>query len=424
MAFAAGWDRLHRLTLRFADGRLERDYQASVLETRRRRQRAATRGGVAIFASMAALMPPLTGLPTWPLTAFFLVLTAGNLVAALLVERCRTTRQLDAVGIGIQLGSGTVILAAAVVIDGFSRYAAPAIMAQAVFAFGVSRHPFRNAVVISAGQTTQFLAFGIALGLAPSIFVDAFIVAAAVGGASFGTYLAERTDRRLFAQGLVVDDLHRRVNDLFHRYLAPEVADALIADPTRAELGGQEVEVSVLFADLTGFTAFSERVRPDQAVAMLNRAFGAAVPVVLGEGGTIVQFAGDAMVAIFNAPVRQADHAMRAARAALGLQRETRASSADRDDPRFRVGINTGPALVGNVGGAEFRNFTAIGDATNLAARLQTFAPPGSIVIGQRTRELLGGGAEVRSLGTPELKGKSLPVGAYELLAVRDAASG
>jgi class 3 adenylate cyclase len=424
VAFAPGWDRLHPLKLRFADARLERDYQASVLETRRRRQRAATRGGTAIFASLAVLMPPLTGLPLWPLTANLLLLAAANLVAALLVERCRTTRQLDAVGIGIQLGSGTLILTTTVIIELFTRYAAPAIMAQAVFAFGVSRHPFRNAVVISTGQTTQYLAFGIGLGLAPGVLVDGFILAAAVGGASFGTYLAERSDRRLFAQGLVVDDLHRRVNDLFHRYLAPEVADVLIADPTRAELGGQEVEVSVLFADLTGFTSFSERVRPDEAVAMLNRAFGAAVPIVLAEGGTIVQFAGDAMMAIFNAPVRQADHAMRAARAAIRLQRATRANSTGPDVPRFRVGLNTGPALVGNVGSAELRNFTAIGDTTNLAARLQTFAPPGSIAIGERTRELLGEVAEVQSLGTPELKGKSQPIGVYELLAVREAASG
>jgi class 3 adenylate cyclase len=231
-----------------------------------------------------------------------------------------------------------------------------------VFAFGVSRHPFRNAVLISVGQTGDYLAFAIALGLAPGVFLDGFILAAAVGGACAGTYVAERGERLLFAQGIALAQLHARVNDLFHRYLAPEVADALIADPGRAELGGEEVEVTVLFADLTGFTAFSERVSPSAAVSMLNAAFAAAVPVVLEEGGTIVQFSGDALMAIFNAPVRQCDHAHRAARAALRLQRET-ARQADADTPRFRVGLNTGPALVGNVGSAELRNFTAIGDS-------------------------------------------------------------
>jgi class 3 adenylate cyclase len=224
----------------------------------------------------------------------------------------------------------------------------------------------------------------------------------------------------LFAQGLVVDDLHRRVNDLFHRYLAPEVADALIAEPRLAELGGEEVEVTVLFADLTGFTTFSERVRPDEAVAMLNTAFAAAVPVILREGGTLIQFSGDALMAIFNAPVRQADHALRAARAALALQVETAAVRGDASTPQFRVGLNSGPALVGNVGSAELRTFTAIGDTTNLAARLQTFAPAGSVVVGQRTAGLLGDLAELRPLGTPDLKGKSVPVNVYELLAIRD----
>ena len=177
----------------------------------------------------------------------------------------------------------------------------------------------------------------------------------------------------------------------------------------------------MLFADLTGFTTFSERRSPNDVVAMLNEMFAAAVPTVLGEGGTIIQFAGDALMAIFNAPARQPDHALRAARAALGLQRAT-ASDGTADRPRFRVGLNTGPALVGNIGSAEMRNFTAIGDATNLAARLQTFAPPGSVVIGERTFAMIADVAECRPLGTPELKGKSVPVAAYELLGLRTTA--
>jgi class 3 adenylate cyclase len=152
---------------------------------------------------------------------------------------------------------------------------------------------------------------------------------------------------------------------------------------------------------------------------MLNAAFGAAVPAVLAEGGTIVQFAGDAMMVIFNAPARQPDHALRAARAALSLQAAVAGLARGPHEPRFRVGLNTGPALVGNIGSAELHNFTAIGDTTNLAARLQTFAPVGSVVVGERTRELLGSAAEVRPLAAIELKGKSAPVRAYELLAVR-----
>jgi class 3 adenylate cyclase len=145
---------------------------------------------------------------------------------------------------------------------------------------------------------------------------------------------------------------------------------------------------------------------------------------VLADGGTIVQFAGDAMVAIWNAPVRQPDHALRAARVALGMQRATARLAEDPDRPRFRVGLNTGPALVGNIGGAELQSFTAIGDAVNLAARLQTFAPPGSVVMGERTYELIADLVEVRPLGTPELKGKSVPVEVFELLGLVEARDG
>jgi len=419
-----GLDALDRRSLRFLDPGLERAYQEQAIEVRRRRQRMATFGGSIIFAALAVLAPMLAGLPVIPVTPVLLLLAASNLLAAVLVRYCRTLGQINAVGIGIQLSGGFLLLVLFTVTDTFERFAVPALMATAVFAFGVSRHPFRNAVLISIGQTLDYLAFAIALGLAPGAFLDGFILAAAVGAACAGTYMAERGERQLFAQDIALTELHARVNDLFHRYLAPEVADALIADPGRAELGGEEVEVTVLFADLTGFTSFSEGVTPHEAVSMLNTAFAAAVPVVLQEGGTIVQFSGDAMMAIFNAPVRQADHALRAARAALRLQRETALAMTTDQTPRFRVGLNTGPALVGNVGSAELRNFTAIGDTTNLAARLQTFAMPGSVVLGRRTLDLLGDVADVRALGAPELKGKSVRVEAFELRGLVGTAMG
>jgi class 3 adenylate cyclase len=198
--------------------------------------------------------------------------------------------------------------------------------------------------------------------------------------------------------------------------MSPQVATALLADPGQARLGGTLAEVTVLFADLRGFTPFSERNTPADVVALLNRYFGLAVPCVLAEGGTVVQFVGDAIMALFNAPVPQPDHALRAARAGLTMQREIeKVTAGDPDLPRFRVGINTGPALVGNIGSTEMRNFTAIGDTVNLAARLETSAEVGRVVIGQATYVLLGGQAIVTPLGEMQLKGKSLPVPAFEL---------
>jgi len=254
----------------------------------------------------------------------------------------------------------------------------------------------------------------------------AFQVLLLVSGMAFacmGTYLVEAGERQLFSQGRLISDLHRRVDALFHQYLSPDVAKSLLEAPERARLGGEVAEVTVLFADLEDFTPFSERTSPRDVVDMLNRAFGAAVPVIFAEGGTIIQFAGDAVMAIFNAPVRQPDHALRAARAALGLQRAVSAIPGPSKRPSFRVGLSTGPALVGNIGSPQLRNFTAIGDTTNLAARLQTFAAVGSVVISERTYRLIEPVAEVRQLGVPELKGRTESTAAYQLLALRDEAT-
>jgi class 3 adenylate cyclase len=214
--------------------------------------------------------------------------------------------------------------------------------------------------------------------------------------------------------------LYHQLDGLFRTYMSRDVATTLLADPDQAGLGGSVREVTVLMADLRGYTPFSEQVRPDQVVAMLNSYYGAVVPVILDEGGTVVQFVGDAVMAVFNAPTRQPDHALRAARVALRLQEVTERVAAGRSEwPRFRVGLNSGPVLVGNVGSAEFRNFACIGDTTNLASRLEGLAEPGQVVIGSTTRELLDHVAEVEQLGPVTVKGKREPVEAFVLRGLR-----
>lgn len=214
--------------------------------------------------------------------------------------------------------------------------------------------------------------------------------------------------------------LYHQLDGLFRSYMSPDVATALLADPAQAGLGGEITEVTVLMADLRGFTSFAERTSPDAVVAMLNTYYGAAVPVILDAGGTVVQFVGDAMMAIFNAPVRQPDHALRATRAGLRLHEAIAAAAAGHDGwPRFRVGINTGPALVGNIGADQMRNFTAIGDTTNLAARLEGLAEPGQVVIGPGTLDRLGDDAVVSDLGSVAVKGKRDPVPVFVLDSLR-----
>jgi len=213
----------------------------------------------------------------------------------------------------------------------------------------------------------------------------------------------------------------KAVESLLQPYLSPQLAARLREHPHVAELGGEEREVSVLFADLQGFTAFSESRSPSDVLAMLNSYWAHTVPVVLGEhGGMIERFAGDAIMVVFNAAADQPDHALRATRAALALQRAADGVVHGRAEwPRFRVGINTGPAIVGNVGTAEHRSFTAIGDTTNLAARLQTAAEPGEVVIGQATHDATCEEVAAEPIGELDVKGKAAPVTAYRLIALR-----
>src|SRR5687767_5414596 len=165
----------------------------------------------------------------------------------------------------------------------------------------------------------------------------------------------------------------------------------------------------------------SESRPPQHTVLVLNRYFEAVVRVIFANGGTIIQFAGDAIVAVWNAPVEQPRHALAAARAALAMQRSIEAIvQEDPSLPRFRVGIATGAALVGNVGSDEFRNYVAHGDAVNLAARLQSGASAGQVVISAPTYALIRDVATVKPLGRFSVKGKSEEVEALVLERIAD----
>ncbi len=172
--------------------------------------------------------------------------------------------------------------------------------------------------------------------------------------------------------------------------------------------------VSVLFADLAGFTAFSERAGPQEVSAMLDAYFAVGIPAVRDEGGDVDKLIGDAIMAVFNLRGDQPDHAERAVQAGLALQRATHEVSRRNPTwPRFRVGVNTGDAHVGVVGTAGGREYTVLGDAVNLASRLEGRAAEGQVVVGGETFRALPHGTEVEPLGGLRVKGKEEAVEAY-----------
>lgn len=179
-------------------------------------------------------------------------------------------------------------------------------------------------------------------------------------------------------------------------------------------------EISVLFADLQGFTSFSEAHGPDVVTEMLNEYFTVAIPVVTAHGGDVDRIIGDALMVTFNKRGDHPDHALRAARAGLELQAVT-AVVADRHPswPRFRVGINSGPVSVALLGAPGGRTHTVIGDTVNTASRIEGIAPAGAVAISAATLARLTG-ATTRSLGPVTLKGKTEAPEAFVLIRVQD----
>jgi class 3 adenylate cyclase len=174
--------------------------------------------------------------------------------------------------------------------------------------------------------------------------------------------------------------------------------------------------VTIMFADLAGFTPFGETHPPRVVVDMLNTYWEAVVPIIEASGGTIEHFAGDGVMALFNVDGDQPDHARRATEVAKGIVTVARRLASSHPGwPIFRLGINTGTAVVGVLGGDARRSFAAIGDPVNTAARLMTTGAPGEVILGRQTWDMLGDPAAGQALGAVRVKGKRDAVEAWRL---------
>lgn len=212
-----------------------------------------------------------------------------------------------------------------------------------------------------------------------------------------------------------------RVRQLFERYVAPSVVEEIINQPEKLKLGGTRQAITVLFADVRGFSTFSARTSPESLVSLLNSYMSVAADAVLAEQGTLDKFMGDAVMAFFNAPMPQPDHAMRAMRAAWMLRESVRhlhRRLPPQQHLHFGIGVGVTQAVVGNIGTPQMMNFTAIGDGVNRVKRLQENAKGGQILIAHDTYRLVQEHVKTRYLGDILLKGQRTPEPVYEVLQV------
>lgn len=213
------------------------------------------------------------------------------------------------------------------------------------------------------------------------------------------------------------------IRNAFGKYISPQVVEMLVDKPELLALGGTEVDATVLFLDLEGFTTLSESLLPAELVALLSEVFAPMAEIIKAEGGTLDKFIGDAIMAFWGAPVPMSDHASRACRAALTMQatlRELSAGIERRGGPkiRARIGIHSGALVVGNIGSKEQFNYTCLGDTVNLASRIEASNKlyGTKILLSTQTASQLGHFFLLRPLDRVQVKGRTEPVQLVELM--------
>lgn len=206
----------------------------------------------------------------------------------------------------------------------------------------------------------------------------------------------------------------------FEAYFPPTVVKRIMANPELITQGGQKKELTILFSDIKSFTTYSSTMSPDEIQKALNEYFEAMVEIVFKYEGTVDKFIGDGLMVFFGDPEEQPDHAVRCVRAAIEMQQRTRMlrekwEQEGRFPIQIRIGINTGPVVVGNMGSARRLSYTVLGSDVNLAQRLESNAPVGGILTSHRTYELIKGAIPARPLDPIRVKGLEAPIQVYEV---------
>ena len=213
------------------------------------------------------------------------------------------------------------------------------------------------------------------------------------------------------------------VNEKLRHYMAAPLIESLMASPTSPSLGGERQTITILFIDFCRFSSITHNLLPDEVLRILNEYFALLTSAVFEHNGFLDKIMGDGFMALFNAPGRQTNHATMAVRSAICMHERVQQWNKTHTPPlNIRVGIHTGEALVGNIGTPQLMNYTAIGDAVNLAKRLEETSEPGQILLSAATHKLLEldelklYAAHFVSLGKKNLKGANVPTEVFHIV--------
>jgi class 3 adenylate cyclase len=204
------------------------------------------------------------------------------------------------------------------------------------------------------------------------------------------------------------------------RFMSPQLVDAIVKGEHSLSLGGKRAQVSVVFADVVGFTPLAEAREAEQIVALLNELFSMLTEIVFRHGGTVDKFVGDCIMAVWGAPVAQDDHAERALAAAEDMMRFLETANEEWKEKydveiRLGIGVNSGEAIVGNIGSSKRMEYTVIGDVVNVAARLEAIAQPNQVLVSESTKELVGDAFALQKLGSRKLTGRATETAVFAL---------
>jgi class 3 adenylate cyclase len=223
----------------------------------------------------------------------------------------------------------------------------------------------------------------------------------------------------------VVSEERRVIKDMFARYMSQEVMASLMESPDNVKLGGDKRNATVFFADIRGYTSYSENHDPEDIVDILNEYFSEAVEHIMRYRGYIDKYIGDCIMAVWGVPMMsEKEDAINAVSCAVAIQdvlRSTKRKIFRRDAKKLRVGIgiNTGPLVAGNLGSMQRMEYSVIGDTVNLAARLESAAAPDEIIISQSTRDQLGDRFDLEKRDSIQVKGKEKPIRIYNVLGMK-----